>query len=127
MNVGGEGSIGEEGWNVGVTNKGGVVSGDRARWSSEVSVVVGMMWMLSGCGGGACRENVGEEGRNSPDRGHPSNPINSTDPKGGDEVGKISGASRVIKGLMLTWRGFLCGDIADGDETCVEGPIEHET
>ncbi|KAF8348047.1 hypothetical protein F5887DRAFT_915172 [Amanita rubescens] len=33
------------------------------------------------------------------------------------EVGKIGGASRVIKGLMLTWRGFLCGDIADGDET----------
>ncbi|KAF8351101.1 hypothetical protein F5887DRAFT_912993 [Amanita rubescens] len=40
--------------------------------------------------------------------------------KGGGEVGKIGGASRVIKGLMLTWRGFLCGDIADGDETCVE-------
>ncbi|KAF8345720.1 hypothetical protein F5887DRAFT_917097 [Amanita rubescens] len=31
----------------------------------------------------------------------------------------VGSASQMIKGLRLTWRGFLCGDIADGDETCL--------
>ncbi|KAF8337211.1 hypothetical protein F5887DRAFT_920507 [Amanita rubescens] len=103
-----------------VANK-GVGDGDRVQEVSEVSVAVGVLRMLSGCGGGACRGadsrwRVGGCRRRRRRR-------RNTVLKSGVGVGS---ASQMIKGLRLTWRGFLCEDIADGDETCVEGPIEHE-